>query len=60
MSTDHLPSTRSVRTAIGSFVRRLTWRREVGPLTAEARVEVRELSTEAGPPSQADTGTPPA
>ncbi len=60
MSTDHLPSAPSVGTSIGRFVRRLIWRREIGPVEAEARIEVRELNTDSEPQPKRDADTPAA
>lgn len=58
-SAEPPPQWRFLDLSIGTFVRRLTWRRDVGPLRGEGRLEVRELTTEptrrahtegAGPP----------
>ena len=57
---DQLPKDPSVGTSIGTFVRRLIWRREVGPVSTEARFEVRELITDAEVPPKQDRDIPPA
>lgn len=39
-----LPEVRSVRGSVRTFLRRLIWRKEMGPLSAEGGVEIRDLT----------------
>lgn len=49
MDPHPVPETRVNHSIVGKFIRRLIWRHEAGPLSAEARVEIRELDTEPRP-----------
>ncbi|MEX2582026.1 MAG: hypothetical protein WD766_02060 [Gemmatimonadota bacterium] len=44
-----LPELPEKNQSVGSFLRRIIWRREAGPLSAEAGVEMRELLEDADP-----------
>jgi hypothetical protein len=54
MDEGHLPAGPPRRLGLGRFLRRLTWRSELGPVSAEANVEVREL--EVAPPADPPVG----
>lgn len=49
MSKDELPAREQGESGWSRLIRRLGWRQEVGPLRAEAGVEVRELDVPRGP-----------
>lgn len=50
MSGDFPEKRRQVQT-VGTFLRRLVWGGDLGPVSAEASVEVRELLSDPEPPS---------
>ncbi len=58
MSKAPPPEVRPVHQSVGRFLRRLFWRRDVGPVSAEARVEVRELTTDPAADSRPEEAPP--
>lgn len=46
MRKEPVPEESPPASVVGRFLRRLSWRREVGPLRGEAELEVRELMPE--------------
>lgn len=60
MGEDHLPQQGTTGSVLSRFLHRLSWRRQVGPVSAEADVEVRELNPEPEPPRQNKSDHPQA
>jgi hypothetical protein len=57
MAEEKSPERPSGRPALGTFLRRFLWRREVGPLSAEAGLDVRELDAAPEPLPRRDPGS---
>lgn len=55
LEKDHLPED-PAPSLVGRFLRRLSWRRRVGPVSTEAHLEVRELDPAPEPPPPGGPG----
>jgi hypothetical protein len=60
MSADPPRDNRVSTQSIGTFLKRLFWRRDIGPISTEAQLEVRELTTDLEVQSEPEAKLPPA
>ena len=57
MDKDSVPEKSSGVSIVGRFLRRLSWRRDVGPVRAEAEISARELMQDEEQEQQRDSDT---